>query len=717
MISSNFSILARRGISHVFSLLLFSLLLASCGSDGDTGPVGPPGPPGPPAPAPGVDISNASNMIAEIISVTVGDQTDMHFTLTDGDGNPVTNLPDTSLDLTIAKLTPGTDGNASAWQNYINVIEDPIPGPGGGSVPGSESQGWTEHATEGTLVENFNGDYTYTYAIDITNVTEPFPVSHDPNLTHRAGFEIRGFGPVDNPTYTFRPADNATEGLFSRTMVKTETCNNCHEKGSHHGFARFEVDYCQTCHNPGSADGNTGNSLDLKVMIHKIHRGEDLPSVVAGDDYCIRDFSGILVCFGDVAFPQDIRNCETCHDEGDPETPDAANWYQMPTTQACGSCHDNLDFETGANHPGGPQSNGACTSCHVPDKNNYNGAYQQHRILPDEDAAKYSLNILAIDFLGPGTAPMVTFSVTDPTNGDMPYDLANDPNLTNGTSSLTFYTAWNTTDYENAGSYNSGATGVLVYSGGVLQATDNGDFTYSLSTALVPATAQGSGGIAFAGQIQTSVGQVRPDNTHSFFGITDDPANPVERRSNVVDIDRCDVCHNRLKMHNDRTENTNVCVMCHNPGATFGPDRPMDMKSFIHRIHAVDGIRYPQRVSNCVACHTKNGFYPVELADGVHATSTNIGIDASDPTDNTRTSANAAACSVCHSSADTKAHMSQNGASFDACQETDGTLRIRLDFCGVGGNKNGAVVEEGCTVCHGPGKTADVAVSHGIESD
>jgi OmcA/MtrC family decaheme c-type cytochrome len=143
----------------------------------------------------------------------------------------------------------------------------------------------------------------------------------------------------------------------------------------------------------------------------------------------------------------------------------------------------------------------------------------------------------------------------------------------------------------------------------------------------------------------------------------------------------------------------------------------MDMKSFIHRIHAVDGVRYPQRVSNCVACHTDDGFYPIALDRGVLASSVDRGIDTSDPTDNTRVSPNASACSVCHSSADSTSHMLLNGASFDACQEADGTLRMRLDFCGSGGDKNGLLVQESCTVCHGPGRIADVAVTHSIDLD
>lgn len=141
----------------------------------------------------------------------------------------------------------------------------------------------------------------------------------------------------------------------------------------------------------------------------------------------------------------------------------------------------------------------------------------------------------------------------------------------------------------------------------------------------------------------------------------------------------------------------------------------MDMKHFLHRNHAVDDIRYPQRLSNCVACHTDDGYYPVDVDSGVLATSFDRGTDPLDPSTNSRTSPNSASCGVCHSSADAEAHMIANGGSFDACLEPDGILRQRLDFCGPGGNKNGQQVLESCTVCHGPGRSSDVAVVHGLD--
>ncbi len=59
--------------------------------------------------------------------------------------------------------------------------------------------------------------------------------------------------------------------------------------------------------------------------------------------------------------------------------------------------------------------------------------------------------------------------------------------------------------------------------------------------------------------------------------------------------------------------------------------------------------------------------------------------------------------------------MEALGGSFDACQELDGSLRERVNFCGPGGDKNGELISESCGNCHGPGRRSDVAVVHGLQ--
>jgi len=184
-------------------------------------------------------------------------------------------------------------------------------------------------------------------------------------------------------------------------------------------------------------------------------------------------------------------------------------------------------------------------------------------------------------------------------------------------------------------------------------------------------------------------------------------------------MDSCNDCHELTSYHGSaRNDAIEACQVCHVADAARSGDPsagPMDMKHFLHRIHAVDEIRYPQRTSNCLACHTGDGFYPVAADSGVLATSINRGSIVNDPTDNNRISPNSATCGVCHATADAEVHMVQNGGWFDACQESDGSLRQRVDVCGAGGDKSGPPVLESCGVCHGPGRSADIAPSHDLD--
>ena len=42
---------------------------------------------------------------------------------------------------------------------------------------------------------------------------------------------------------------------------------------------------CLVCHNPDAVDPETGESVDMKVMIHKIHSGAELHVVENGGSY------------------------------------------------------------------------------------------------------------------------------------------------------------------------------------------------------------------------------------------------------------------------------------------------------------------------------------------------------------------------------------------------------------------------------------------------
>jgi OmcA/MtrC family decaheme c-type cytochrome len=160
--------------------------------------------------------------------------------------------------------------------------------------------------------------------------------------------------------------------IETRLIVNNDTCNACHDNLEFHGEARFDIEYCVTCHNPYSIDGDTvaepwGGTVDMKEMIHKIHGNDNFEHSLT-NGYFIRGFNDTLHDYTNVKWTQDVRNCETCHDETNTAVPQASNWRTVPNRASCGSCHDYIDWAAGG-HPGGIAfaDDSQCVICHGED--------------------------------------------------------------------------------------------------------------------------------------------------------------------------------------------------------------------------------------------------------------------------------------------------------------------------------------------------------------
>jgi OmcA/MtrC family decaheme c-type cytochrome len=653
-------------------------------------------------------------------------------------------MPPANIRFVISQLSPGVNGGSSQWQSYITRSSGGIP----------NAQATTETPTPDRYLDNGDGTYEYTFANALT--AYPGGPVYDQSKTHRIGVEIRtssgGFTPENIPANN-APTDFLPTGgmpIFTRLIVDSDTCNACHDNLEEHGDARFDVEYCVMCHNPSSINGPSGNTVDMKRLVHNIHAGRP--------DYQIISSSGNVNEWSDVVWPQDIRNCQTCHDESDADTPQAGNYRLVPNRAACGTCHyddgvagnDEHDFaiENGT-HPGGFQftDDTQCVDCHGPDGtvSNSEGRLVQvpvaHEIRERTAAEAFSFNILEVLDTGQNQNPEVTFSVTDPTNGDAAYDVHADEPFTvcaGGASRLSVNIAWSTTDYANIG---SGVLPGLPVSINPLAAcggasTDNGDGTFTvMSPVAIPATAIGSLSVTLEGHPAVDVyndlsyERIAVTNAIVYAPITDSSA--VARRP-VVNIEKCDDCHNQLSLHgNNRTDKPEVCVTCHNPvmtdiGRRSGAaciadlgtdDQTIDFKHMIHGIHASGTIGvpfgvcgfsggdvfdfiYPGRLNNCEGCHLADTYYPVDTTEVFGTT-----FDANNTailTDDRVMSPNMSVCSACHVDTLDTQHMLQNGGDMNATKAADGSMISS----GI----------ETCAVCHGPDRIADVKKMHEVDT-
>jgi OmcA/MtrC family decaheme c-type cytochrome len=542
------------------------------------------------------------------------------------------------------------------------------------------------------LPANYDATKTTTLGMYSTrNLTDPF---------------ITGKNYFANVEYDFRPDGQKVTAVWDK-FNQAASCNNCHDPLSAHGGSRQDVKLCALCHQPQTVDPDTGNTVDFKVMIHKIHMGEHLPTVAKGTPYQIIGNASSLHDFGTVAFPQDIRNCQNCHEgtnaAAKPTQSDV--WYTQPTAAACGSCHDDVNFTTGANHAGGAQPDSACAKCHTADSGaDWDASIKAAHTVPEKAKQLKGLTatIVSVTDLLPGKKPTVVFSIK---NGD---GTAVDGNKL---GSLSPKLAGPTASYGKP-YFSEAAQGKSTFDA----ATGNTTYTF---TNAVPADASGTWTVT--ADITRTVTLVRNDGKQgvatwatpigSATTLREAAMNPVKsvaitgtmtpRRQSVA-ISQCNVCHDRLALHGGQRLTTLECVVCHNPVENDGARRPtnagqpesVSFQRLIHRIHTgeeltqdftiygfggtpnnFNEVRFPGDRRNCAKCHVNTASYVPPLNTGIASVNT--------PRDYFSPQGPAtAACLGCHDNKDAAAHAYLNSATFPGS----------------------TTPSEACATCHGSGK-------------
>ena len=305
---------------------------------------------------PGVVLQITGYQIATNYALTV------NYKLTDPEGNPldvngVQTAGPVSVRFILAYLPAGIAG-----AEYI-----PITTTKNTSVPGNTV---TQPATDsgGKNIQNADGTYSYTFGtlLPATGANGLVNPMFSMSTVTAGATATRDLTELDqgtsyaNTTFSFVPG-GGTPAV--REVVTTADCNACHSQIAFHGGSRRSTALCVLCHVAGYVNPQTGNSIDLKVMVHKIHMGSSLPSVVAGGTYEIVNSHGTFD-FSKIVFPANANTCVACH-AGDAQQATAS--LTSPSMAACGACHDDVNFATGANHPGGVQVNDTqCTTCHIP---------------------------------------------------------------------------------------------------------------------------------------------------------------------------------------------------------------------------------------------------------------------------------------------------------------------------------------------------------------
>ena len=594
----------------------------------------------------------------------------------------------------------------------------------------------------GTTQTVSTGEYVYTFSTKA-------PSGFDASATHRIGiYGSRNLTQWNlgtnyaDTTYDFVPAGGTPT---PRDVVRTADCNQCHglpggltsSTGSAglaaHGGSRRSVQLCVICHQPQTSDPDTGNSLDMKVFIHKIHRGSSLPSVQAGHPYQIIGFQNSVNDWSTVVYPADVRRCQTCHNpkNGAAQT---TVWLTKPTSVACGSCHDDVNFMTGANHPGGPQiDDNQCAICHiVQGELEFDASILGAHTIPDQSSMISGLNFTLTKVANgaAGQKPTVTFTVRDNKGNGIPLSA-----FQSGSGALSLTMAGPTSDYGYTSFGSDVTTPGYVTESVVNSASCGSDGTCSYTFLhAVPANASGTYAIGIEGRLTTTLlpGTVTEmtvnyggKNQVIYFSVD---GTPVAARRTVVALSNCNACHANLQLHGSLRNNTEYCVFCHNPSNTdaarrsmtsnpadsTAPPQAINFSLMVHKIHTGlnllqkynqdyvvvgfggshnsfgvafapvpasipnTGVRYPamgptgavQDTAECYVCHV-NGSESV-LPIGKNAVTDPQGLLNPAP-------ATTSACTACHLQQSAYAHASANtdpkfGESCDICHGTGGAF-------------------------------------------
>ena len=396
----------------IILLLTFAALaLSGCsGGNGASGPAGPAGATGATGKDAAVNISTLSaeelaslsfsTTASTVSDVTIASPPVVTFKVADANGTGIKGLGFTTksnttgltglsnIGFTLAKLMPGPNGSPDYWVSYI-VTSMPYTNTSGTFVPAAAARPTTD--TNGTLVDNGDGTYEYTFGRDIAkakdvagvNPNPPYTdVTYEPTRTHRLviqiGGAVRGTGtnnsdgtntPTGLPTtyfknpmnlvfdFTIDPVTGKAKALtandLQRVIVKSEKCFECHGKFAHfHGGVRQDTRFCVTCHTDQRRIGQTASTEVNGTFTGPIATSGSLAGQVVTyivDDRAIGNFPNYIhkihmghrltkqgynfagVKFNEVGLPQDVRDCRKCHEAS--TSPSGSDWMQHATPQ------------------------------------------------------------------------------------------------------------------------------------------------------------------------------------------------------------------------------------------------------------------------------------------------------------------------------------------------------------------------------------------------
>jgi hypothetical protein len=234
---------------------------------------------------------------------------------------------------------------------------------------------------------------------DPLDYSDPMVTRTNANITYRLD-DVAGLAPGTYGVYAYQlPKAGKIAGLTNAVglghvmfQVGTETpekkvalnCSDCHGDTIFHLTsgpihpAPFDPDYCKACHdyahtsigdafkNQGGTSLNGWSGFGAVPIVRRVH-GVHFAHYLEHSEEIYANAT--KQTFGEIIFPQDVRNCTKCHAQTDA-------WKQEPSRLACLACHDSdaakahgrlMTYIPDVNDPYGPTAVESCIVCHGAD--------------------------------------------------------------------------------------------------------------------------------------------------------------------------------------------------------------------------------------------------------------------------------------------------------------------------------------------------------------
>ena len=261
----------------------------------------------------------------------------------------------------------------------------------------------------GVQTQVADGEYLYTFATKL-------PKTYDPTATHQIGIygsrnltEFDLGTNYDDAVYDFVPAGGTPA---PRDVVKTASCNKCHDQLAFHGGSRRSMELCIMCHQPQTSEAQRRQDGGFQGDDPQDPHGQ--PAAEREGEDALRDRLHRLVHGGLPLRSAALRELPRTEER---RGPGHAPGTRIRAGRPADPATTTSTSPPATNHVNLPQVDDTqCATCHIPKGElEFDASIQGAHVVPQESATRPGIviNLVKVDNGGAGQKPTITFTLKD----------------------------------------------------------------------------------------------------------------------------------------------------------------------------------------------------------------------------------------------------------------------------------------------------------------